>query len=188
MLGATLEKLLFILRNLLFILLSFSLLSCSNSSKKLPLQKVTITKYQVIKDSAEIVSILNKTEQKHETKIDYHDFVGKLFRVTFLNNSNETIYLLKPLLEEASDSIFKNFTASIHLIQVSKDSLKWENVFYRRPVDIYDADYDTLKPKSTISKITFIDNNQKSKYLKLLLEYRSDTSYFRDTIQITNLK
>lgn len=93
-----------------------------------------------------------------------------------------------PLLQGASDSMVKNFTASIHLIQVSKDSLKWEDVFYRQPVDIYDTEYDTLKAKSTITKIAFIDNNQRNRYLKLLLEYRSDSSYFNDTIQIANVQ
>jgi hypothetical protein len=149
---------------------------------------MTITKYEILKDSADLASILNKSPQKQKSKFDYRDFVGKIFLITFSNNSNENMYLLKPILQETSDTMFKNFTASIHFIQVSNDSLNWENVFYRQPVDIYDAGYDTLRPKSTISKIAFLDNNRRSKYLKLLLEYRSDSSYFNDTIPITNLK
>jgi len=149
---------------------------------------MTITKYEILKDSADLASILNKSPQKQKSKFDYRDFVGKIFLITFSNNSNENMYLLKPILQETSDTMFKNFTVSIHFIQVSNDSLNWENVFYRQPVDIYDAGYDTLRPKSTISKIAFLDNNRRSKYLKLLLEYRSDSSYFNDTIPITNLK
>ncbi|GAB2843362.1 hypothetical protein GCM10027043_52940 [Ferruginibacter profundus] len=84
--------------------------------------------------------------------------------------------------------MFKNFTASIHLLQVSDDSLKWQNIFYRQPVDTYDAEYDTMKPKSTITRFAYIDYDQKNKYLKLLVEYRSDSSYFTDTIKIVNRK
>jgi len=148
---------------------------------------MAITKYEILKDSADLASILNQNPQKQKSKFDYRDFIGKIFLITFSNNSNENMYLLRPLLQEASDTMFKDFTASIHLIQVSNDSLNWENVFYRQPVDIYDAGYDTLTPKSTISKIAFLDNNR-SKYLKILLEYRSDSSYFNDTISITNRK
>ena len=178
---------LFNLRNVLSILFSFSVLSCSNNTITHPEKRMAITKYEILKDSADLASILNQNPQKQKSKFDYRDFVGKIFLITFSNNSNENMYLLRPLLQEASDTMFKDFTASIHLIQVSNDSLNWENVFYRQPVDIYDAGYDTLTPKSTISKIAFLDNNR-SKYLKILLEYRSDSSYFNDTISITNRK
>ena len=147
-----LNEQLFNLRNLLFILFSFSVLSCSNNINIQPEKRMTITKYEILNDSADLASILNKNQQKQKSKFDYRNFVGKIFIITFSNNSDENMYLLKPLLQEASDSMFKNFTASIHLIQLSNDSLKWENVFYRHPVDTYDADYDTLRPKSTITK------------------------------------
>lgn len=131
---------------------------------------------------------MNKNQKNKNSNIDYRDVVGKIYRITFLNNSKENLYLLKPSLQNGLDSISNSFTASVHLIQVSNDSLRWENVLYRQAVDIYDADYDTLRPKSKITKFTFLDNNRRSKYLKLLLEYRSDSSYFNDTIQIANIK
>jgi len=149
---------------------------------------MTVTKYEIIHDSIEIFSILNKLHPKQESEIKYQDFVGKLLSLTFSNNSNENIYLLKPLHQDASETMFNNFTASIQLIQASNDSIKWESIFFRQPVDTYDAVYDTVNPNSTITKFAYIDNNQKSKYLKFLLEYRSDSSYFNDTIQIVNFK
>ena len=84
--------------------------------------------------------------------------------------------------------MLNNFTASIYLLQASKDSINWENIFYRQPVDTYEADYDTIKPKATITKFAYLNNDHNSKYLKLLLEYRSDSAYFNDTIRIINQK
>jgi len=186
--GRNLNETLFNLKYLFFILFSLSLFNCSNSRKEQPEKIITITKYDIVNDSSKIISILNKIQQKHKSNIDYRDFVGKLLSITFSNNSHGNIYLLKPLHLDDSKAMFKNFTASIHLLQVSDDSLKWQNIFNRQPVDTYDAEYDTMKSKSTITKLAYIDNNQKSKYLKLLLEYRSDSSYFNDTIQIVTFK
>ena len=176
------------MKYLFFILFTLSLINCSNGRKEQPEKIITITKYEIVNDSSEIISILKKIQQKHESNIDYRHFVGKLLSITFSNNSHENIYFLKPLHFDDSKAMFKNFTASIHLLQVSDDSLKWRNIFYRQPVDTYDAEYDTMKPKSTITRFAYIDYDQKNKYLKLLVEYRSDSSYFNDTIQIVNRK
>jgi hypothetical protein len=153
-----------------------------------PKQRMTVTKYKIINDSIEIFSILKKLRPNQKSEIKYQDFVGKLVSMTFSNNSNENIYLLKPLHQDASETMFNNFTASIHLIQASNDSIKWKSIFYRLPVDTYEAVYDTINPNSAITKFAYIDNYEKNKYLKLLLEYRSDSSYFHDTIQIVNFK
>jgi hypothetical protein len=100
------------------------LLNCSNNNTNAQLEKIiTITEYEIINDSTEIISILKKIQQKQESKIEYQDFFGKLLSISFLNNSHEKIYLLKPLRQNDSETTFKNFTASIHLLQASNDSI-----------------------------------------------------------------
>ena len=171
----------------LIILVSLTLLNCTNNYKILPEKTITVTTCEFINDTSQIIAILKETQPARKSKIDYQDFVDKLLRLTFLNNSNKDIYLLKPLHLDTLEMDFKNFTNSIHLLQVSDDSIKWQNIFYRQPVDTYDDNYDTIKPKSKITRFAYIDNNKKSKYLKILLEYRSDSSLFKDTIPIISI-
>lgn len=151
-------------------------------------KKTAITDFEFINDSAEILAVVKGINKKSGITINYQDFVGKILRMSFTNNTSKSIYLLRPVSYNIEDSIIKKFTASVYLLQASNDSVKWEKFSPREPVDAYENDFDTVLPKSTISKIAYLDNNQNRKYLELMIKYKYDSLFCIDTIRIANRK
>jgi hypothetical protein len=149
-------------------------------------KKLTLTNYEFLKDSTEIFSISNKTNPRTGKPINYQDFAEKLLRVSFKNNSSENIYLHRPLQQYADEGIIRKFTVSIHLLQKSNDSIKWEKSKERHVVDTYDIYYDTIIPNTTLLKLVYVEDYDKEKYLELLVEYRSDSIFYNDTVRIKN--
>jgi hypothetical protein len=88
------------------------------------------------------------------------------------------------LQQNASEEMMRKFTTSIYLLQKSDDSIKWEKSSQRHAVDTYDIYYDTIIPNTTLSKLIYVADYQKEKYLDLLVEYRSDSVFYKDTVKI----
>jgi hypothetical protein len=161
-------------------------IGCSNKENLKLNKKLTLTNYEFLKDSTEIFSILSKTNPKTGKPVNYQYFAEKLLRISFKNNSSENIYLPGPLRQYADEEMMRKFTASIYLLQKSDDSIKWKKSSERHAVDTYDIYYDTIIPNTTLSKLVYVEDYQKEKYLELLVEYRSDSVFYNDTVRIKN--
>jgi hypothetical protein len=142
-------------------------ISCSNKGNFKLNKKLTLTNYEFLKDSTEICSILSKANTRTGKPVNYQNFAGKLLRVYFKNISGENIYLPVPLQQNTSKEMIRDFTASIYLLQKSDDSIAWKKSGHRHAVDTYDIYYDTIIPNTTLSKLVYLDDYQKEKYLVL---------------------
>lgn len=173
------------MRSLLIISIPLFLQNCSVDQKSRPIPLISVAKYRFIEDSIEINSIFKTTDQSATQPINYETFNGKILTVSLHNNSKENIYLLKPFQEESKNGrLLQHFSAAVQLVGISNDSINWQQIFNRGVVDTYDPTYDTIQPGTTISKLVYLNSEQRSNYLLLVLDYKSDSLYYNDTIGI----